>query len=138
MSTTTNKSEPSELEATLAGFYGSENYYQHGLMRSLYMTDGVHYLAEAAGAHWLTDIVASYQSYPHMRREPFQVWTFKRLPEGSKNMAVVRCDDGNGKGLRQQLIPYTDFPLDEITLYLEEGSVDGRTVARILMLPGER
>lgn len=138
MSTTTNRPAASELEAALAGFHGSEDYHQHGLRRDLFMTDGVFYLAEKAGAHWLTDIVASYQGYPHIRREEFQTWTLTKLPEGSKNMARVRATDGNGKNLCQQLIPYTDFPLDEITLYCEAGSLDGRTPARILMLPGER
>jgi len=41
---------------------------------------------------------------------------------------VAIADDGNGNELLRQAIPYTDFPLDEITLYLTE---------RTLLLPGE-
>ena len=138
MSATTNRPAPSELEATLAGFHGSEDFHRHGLRRDLFLTGGVFYLAENAGAHWLMDIIASHQIKPHVRREEFQRWTLTKLPKGSRNMAIVRCDDGNGNGLCQQLIPYTDFPLDKITLYCELGSIDGRTPAQVVMLPSER
>lgn len=39
--------------------------------------DGVKYMADEAGAYWLLDIIASYQTDAKIRREPFQVWELK-------------------------------------------------------------
>ncbi|MCK9598089.1 MAG: hypothetical protein M0R06_03545 [Sphaerochaeta sp.] len=49
-----------ELEAGLAQFYGSEQWYKASFGGVVY-TDGVKYLADHAGAYWLIDAVASYQ-----------------------------------------------------------------------------
>lgn len=54
-------------------------------------------------ACWLVDAVASYQLVVKVRQESFQVWL-------------------------RQVIEYTDFPLNEITLYFADG---------VLMLPSE-
>jgi hypothetical protein len=37
---------------TLQQFIGTENVYQHGLVRSILYTDGAKYVAESAGAYW--------------------------------------------------------------------------------------
>lgn len=119
-----------DLESALAQFCGSENFYRHWLGRFLY-TDGVQYLADNAGggAYWLIDLIASWQTKAKVRREPFQVWTLK-VNRDKHPMAVAEAwDDIPGKLLASQRIEYTDFPLDEIKLYLENG---------VLMLPGER
>jgi hypothetical protein len=34
-------------------------------------------MADEAGAYWLLDIIASYQTDAKIRREPFQVWELK-------------------------------------------------------------
>lgn len=142
--------EPNELRNALAHFTGTGNWYRHGLMRSLLMTDGVKFLADKAEAYWLTDIVASWQLKPEVRREPFQVWRLLvRQDDGPLNYeieggkkryipsqynAVVTMTDGNSKTpIVSQRIPYTDFPLLEITLYAERSGEH-----LVLMLPGER
>jgi hypothetical protein len=50
-----------EIEKNLRMFTGSEEVHHHWTRR-LHYTDGVAYLAEAAAAHWLIDLVASYQT----------------------------------------------------------------------------
>lgn len=114
-----------ELRAGMAHATGTEDLHKHWL--GLLYTDGVQFLAEGAGAYWLIDAIASHQ--PKARKDPmlceFQLWTLKV----KKNKAVLTCErDTNDVAIRQR-IPYTDFPLDDVKLYLENG---------VLMLPSER
>jgi hypothetical protein len=44
--------------AQLSNFIGTEKYYR--LTRKHLLTDGTKYLAEAAGAYWLMEAIASY------------------------------------------------------------------------------
>jgi hypothetical protein len=97
-------------ESDLGQFIGTVNYYRHSIGQGVY-TDGVQYLAEKAGAHWLVDAVFS-----HRRREPFQIWTLKKNADDS---AVLTMQEDSGECAKvRQKIPYTDFPLDQISLYL--------------------
>ena len=122
MSTVTDSGE---LQAALAGFCGSCEFYRHWTGHAIY-TEGVHYLAGKVGAYWLIDLVVSHQLTPKVRREPFQVWLLKVNEDRS---AVAECyDDLPGKLLARQKIEYTDFPLDEIKLYFCDGT---------LLLPSE-
>lgn len=100
----------------LAQFTGTEQWYRHGMVRSVFYTAGVQYLAEKAGAYWLLDLIAMAQrSKPRVRAEGFQVWKLTRTK--GKNSCIVTCDDGNGHIVYRQCIPFTDFPLETITLY---------------------
>ena len=105
-------------EADLSQFTGTTQYIRH--FTGLLFTDGVGYMAEAGGAHWLIDVVASYR-----RKEPFQIWELKvnrAADRGNEPMAVVTMKEDSGQPeLVRQEIPYTDFPLDGITLYLING-----------------
>jgi hypothetical protein len=112
-------------EADLAGFTGSENWYQHWLGKSLY-TDGVKYVADNAGAYWLLDEIAISQTRPKVKAEEFQVWTLKVDLE--KRKAVLACDDGNGNVVFSKKIEFTDFPLAAITFYYTDST---------LLLPSE-
>lgn len=121
----------SELLAQLGQFTGSETFTRHGLARSVLMTEGVVFLADKAGAHWLTDAVVSYLHEARVRAEEFQVW--KLTVDRSSQTALLAMSDGNSQqALVSQRIEYTDFPLDEITLWLV---VSGDH--RVLMLPQE-
>lgn len=133
MSTDT-KIDPTQLAADLEQFSGSEQFYAHW-MRRIRFTEGVKFLADNAGAYWLIDLIASWQIKPKVRREEFQVWilTVNRNPPKGKPMAYARCysdtpEPGNTNQLCVQGIPYTDFLLDQIKLWLVNG---------VLMLPGE-
>jgi len=125
-----------ELATNLEWFTGTETYYKHPL--GLYFTDGVHYLAEKAGAYWLIDAIASY--LPELKDlEEFQAWTLTRNERGG---AVLICEGANPETgeaveLARQEIGVTDFPLDTIKLYLQHGTIDLVTWSWVLMLPNE-
>jgi len=117
--------EANELKARLDWFTGTEQYHRH--FTGLQLTDGVLFLAENAGAHWLVDIIASYQSYlcqDDMLRQ-YQFWTLK---VNADKTAVVICERDTDDVVLKQEIERTDFPLDEIRLYVENG---------VLLLPSE-
>jgi hypothetical protein len=142
-----------DIEAELARFSGTENYHRHWV--GFVYTDGVKFLADAAGAHWFLDVIGSYQ--PGIARKArgkgkkaeswrglvdMQFWTLKVLSEeereGKAYQAVVTCDDGNGKVMIRQEIGHTDFPLSEAKVWVELGSIDGINRRHVAMLPGER
>ena len=106
-----------EIQAALAHYYGTENYHRYSaLFHNHLLTDGAKALADMCQAYWLIDVICSHHA--QTKGEGFQVW--KLTKEDSK--ATVTCGDGNGNELAKQDIPYTDFPLDEITLYcIEQG-----------------
>lgn len=138
--------DPQQIRQTLSHYYSAAEYFRH--WSGLVYTDGVKYLADSCGAHWLIDLVASYQPRP----EPFQIWRLTMLPEEEgEPMAIVEMGEDTNRDGRlvywrnervgdlshatvgpaiRQMIEYTDFPLSEgITLYYENG---------VLMLRSER
>ncbi len=123
--------QPAQFRAQLAQFTGSAAFTRHGLIRSVLMTEGVAFLADAAGAHWLTTAIASYLHEPSVKAEEFQIW--RLTVDVSTRRAVLTMSDGNTEAAKiTQAMDYTDFPLEEITLWLV---ADGRHW--VLMLPNE-
>lgn len=110
------------LESDLQQFCGTENYYRN--FTGLLYTDGVKYLADNAGAHWLIDLIGSYQ--PKLKNIPFQLWSIDKRQDSS---AGVYCQEDIGEPLLvKQEIEWTDFPLNEFKLYC---------VDNVLLLPSE-
>ncbi len=106
----------------LAQFTGSENWYRHGLNRNILYTDGAQFVAESAGAYWLLDEIALANAYNRsVKVEEFQVWTLTRNKTG--NGAMLTCGDGNGHTVYTKRIEYTNFPLDTIKLFCENGTI---------------
>jgi hypothetical protein len=102
-------------DSDLSQFIGSENWYRHGINRNVLFTDGAKYIADKAGAYWLLDEIVLIQ--PHDKRvaaEEFQVW---KLVVHPNRTAVLTCEDGNGNVVFTKEIEYTDFPLNEISLW---------------------
>ena len=123
--------QPDQLRAQLSHFTGSETFAHHALIPTVLMTEGVRYLADAAGAHWLTDAIASYVLDDRTSQENFQVWHLAVDPRTRK--AILTMTDGNSsKPIITQEFDYTDFPLDEIDLWLV---ASGSTW--VMMLPSE-
>ena len=104
----------------LLSFTGSEHWYRHPLWPSITYTDGAYYVAEAGGAYWLLDAIVSHQHDPRVRAEPFQVWILK---VGEDRSAVLTCEDGDHTCVTSQVISFTDFPLPEITLWLQNNVI---------------
>jgi hypothetical protein len=108
-------------EADLRQFTGSENWFRHGLNRSVLFTDGAKYLADSGGAYWLLDMIAIAQRHDkRVAAEPFQVW---KLTVHSDRTASLVCEDGNDNTASTQHIAFTDFPLDEITLWFADNVI---------------
>jgi hypothetical protein len=109
----------------LAQFTGTTCYYRIG--RQHLLTDGTHYLAEKAGCYWIMDAVVS-----HVAEIGTRDWFVVVRIEVEDRSAIMRYDDGNGRELARQAIPYTDFPLQNLTLYAVWD-----TEHWVIMLPGE-
>ena len=123
--------QASDLLDQLAQFTGSETFTRHSLIPRVLMTEGVIFLANKAGAHWLADAIASYLFHERGRAEPFQVW---RLGvDATMRRAELTMTDSNSRTpLITQKLDYTDFPLNEIEVWLiAEGD------HWVLMLPTE-
>lgn len=107
-------------------FSGSENIYQHWLNQFSY-TEGVKFLADRGNAYWLLDTIASHQ--PNLLRQnpmlnDFQSWKLTV----SNRKGVLYCGVDGDQLVQVQKIPFTDFPLPEVKLFL---------IDKILLLPSE-
>jgi len=114
-------------QTDLSHFTGSDHYYRHWAMRLVY-TDGVKYVANDGDAYWLLDAISSYQTRTFLKDpmlQEFQVW---KLTVNADQKATLVCERDTNDVVVTQEIAYTDFPLDEIKLYLVTG---------VLMLPSE-
>lgn len=109
--------------ADLRQFTGSLERFRHPLNRRVIFTSGVHFLAEEAGAFWLLDVIASYIGSPEMakatqadpRLAAMQFW---RLEVHATGSAEVTCRaDADALHAISQSIPFTDFPLDHVTIW---------------------
>lgn len=103
----------------LAQASGTDNYYRT-LLKSVVYTDGVRIMAERGGAHWLIDAVMSHQATA--RRNPrlreIQFWKLEVREDGAATLYC--CEDTPSLRTAKivQEIPYTDFPLEEVLLYV--------------------
>ena len=128
-----------QLKTELNQFNGTENYYKHSLGFSY--TDGINFLAENAECYWLLDAIGSYQH--KLRLNPmlrdFQLWllvvcdSHEFIKPETESMAVLTCwEDTPVLGVKpavSQEFLFTDFPMSEIKIYLEN---------KVLLLPDER
>ncbi|MFA6094340.1 MAG: DUF6876 family protein [Candidatus Paceibacterota bacterium] len=115
------------LHAALAHYHATENWYRHGLVKSMLYTDGVQCFAENGGDHgayWFLDIVAT-EYWPLLSRQPFLV---VELSVGDQKSAVIKVDDGNGRVITTRQISYTDMQPGDWRFFLTDN---------VLLLPGE-
>ena len=112
--------EKTLTKADLHNFTGSTFVYRHPLAREIVYTEGVQYVAEHGGAYWLIDEIVINQANPAVAAEDFQVW---RLAVAADKTATLRCGDGNDRMVFTKHLDFTDFPLDEICLYLIHNTI---------------
>lgn len=110
-----------EIEHALAQCYGTMQYWKGQLLPFKY-TDGVKTMWEMCDAYWLLIAIGSYR-----RKESFQVWELK-VNQDTKKAVLTMCEDSGKPYKVTQKIPYTDFPLDKMELWIEDG---------VLILPNE-
>ena len=106
------KIEPEELLSELAHFTGTTQWFYNPMFPNFYYTDGVKYLAEKAGAYWLLVYIFSNQISP-IKEQPFQVWKITVV----NNEGTIKVEDGNYNVIKEFKILFTDFPLEEYTLW---------------------
>ena len=100
----------------LAQFTGSQTFYRHALSGGCVYSEGAQYLAEAGSAYWLLDAILCPQPHdPTLRVAEFQVWT---LTVSEDHSASLICTDGDDERLYVHPVPWTDFPLKSVTLWL--------------------
>jgi hypothetical protein len=123
---TTKDTEMKKFDSNqLNQFTGTAKYYR--ISRRHLLTEGTKYLAEQAACFWLMDAIASHLS--EIGTEDWFVLVRMSVVLGS---AVMIYEDGNGNEHARQEIPYTDFPMNSITLY---ACWDGEHW--VIMLPSE-
>ena len=111
--------------STLAQFTGTGAYYR--ISRRHMLTDGTKYLAERAGCFWMMDAIAS-----HLSEIGTADWFVLVRVMVSDGAALMIYENGNGQEHARQEIPYTDLPLESVTLYACWDSENW-----VIMLPNE-
>ena len=104
-----------QLLDELRRFYGTEHY--HRTNPGLLVTDGVKFLADNAGCYWLLDMVWSYLPVLRKSRDTFFVVRYAGTP-GVSGLFSITDDIPANQTYAAQAVEYSDFPLDEIVLYL--------------------
>lgn len=95
---------------------GSSNFYKY---LGTVVTDGANLVADLCRAYWLLDAISiGWKQYG--KKESFQVW---KLDAKVKNKAVLTMEDGNNNIVYKQKIGFTDFPLNEVTLWCVNGTI---------------
>ena len=107
-----------QLKDNLEQFSGTDGWHKFNcLYRKVLATEGAMYLAKEAGAYWLLEMIAS-----HRRKLINHQGTAKLVVTDST--AVFTLTDCEAGIVATQEIPYTDFPLPEIKLYISEQEDD--------------
>ena len=105
-----------QIKSELAQFTGTEEYHRFSpLFRNVLLTDGALYLAEECGAYWFMDVIASH--LPSVTEDHFAVAILTKT-EGDKAFFTLQDDVPFKAMFAHQSIEFTDFPLDEIKLYV--------------------
>ena len=109
----------SEIQKTIESFDGPDELYRHAINRNVVFSQGARFVAESCGAYWLIDEIAIAQFKPKVKVEEFQAWKLK-VTGGT---TVLTMDDGNNHTLFVMKLPFTDFPLPEVTLWVENNTI---------------
>jgi len=126
-----------EIKEFLANSHGTEKYHRvSSTPNAPITTDGVVGLAQMANCFWLLDAIISHQRNPKLDPD-MQVWKLEKLACNLDSDFEFLLTGTNGDGdepIVKQFIPYSDFPLDEITLLVMSGGPKGN---RVILLPSE-
>lgn len=123
-----------DLRHDLAQFTGTSCYYQLSPLYRHVGTDGVVFLAEAAGCYWLLDMIASHLTTMDAMIYESQAF-FSKLPTGEGGRFDL-VGNGNPIVLASQNVSFTDFPLDEIEIRVS--AYDHENERYVFFLPSER
>jgi hypothetical protein len=102
----------SRSNETIMQFDGSGTYHKY--LFGMVATNGAMQFATTYQCFWFLDMVASYQHL--LKKEDFQIWMLKK---NANTSAWVIAEDGNGKVLIKQEIKYTNFRMEQATVWVE-------------------
>ena len=110
------------LRSMLPQFSGTANYYKHSFLDTkLVLTDGCAYLRETAQCYWLFDLIA--------QQLPSKTDFIVKLKQHKEGHWIFSCQCFiSTEVFYTQKIPYSDFPLPEIIIWIENN---------IALLPSE-
>ena len=121
-----------EIQSVLNHCYGTEGYHRwSSLFRNHVLTDGTKLLCEMADCYWLMDAIASYHKSA-MKDEMLQDIQFWTLTVNGTEATLI-CERDTDNIAFKQTIPYTDFPLKEIKLYVSRADEN----LWVILLPSE-
>lgn len=106
-----------EIQTKLETFHGSDSYFQCHNPNFL-MSEGVHYLVDAAECGWLLDAIPPYILRLKM---PWAVLELRK----SDNRWTLTITDAEGKVCVTEPVDYCTFPLPEIKLIIERSELCG-------------
>jgi hypothetical protein len=109
--------QPEEFAKDLRQFTGTEHYYRHPLARRVVYTDGVRYFAEAAGAYWLIDILAT--ELPKLAAKHRILFVHCVVKDG--NARLYANEDSGKPNLWERAIDFTDCPEGDWSFYMADG-----------------
>jgi hypothetical protein len=106
-----------EFQSALRNYSGSENlYFDKTPLGRIEYTDGIRFLRQN-GCAWLIDAIASYQTHDFKAADDRQFWKL-RVDLVTRSAKLI-CDDGIDNVRVTQDIPYTDFLLSQLDIYVE-------------------
>lgn len=118
-------------------FIGTEQYYR---IRPwpIVLTEGAKYVADTAGAFWLMDKIGALIFQLNAENNPSNLgdgFFVVKLTVAEDKSAKITYEDGNGNTVSfAELIPFTDYPDPELTLYVQWG---GSILRWVVMVPSE-
>lgn len=121
-----------DLLSELEQFTGSETVHAVSTLHpGSYITEGVNYLCEKAGAYWLVDLILSRQIY-HVD-DHLQVWRIKVYTDFDGLYATIGFEDREAGRLYYTSAQITDPSIDGLELYAVRNEHKGVTI----LLPSE-
>lgn len=105
----------------LGHFTGTTQYHRHRILPigpGLLLTDGVHYVAEKAGAYWLMDMVLLGHRTWLLEGDGFVSLTLTVNVDGTASLTV---SDGDYNEIDVLSIESTDFPTGELKFFMTPG-----------------
>ena len=108
-------------KGNLMQFIGTEHYWS---VMGHNVTDGIKFLMEN-GASWLVTDIIGWQCDSKVKGKSFQIW---RLEVKDNKGVLTMREDSNMPVVIRKEYSYTDFPLDEIEIWVVDG---------IMLLPSE-
>ena len=118
-----------EIKRALREFRGTEKYHKHLFpgKSPIILTDGCNFVREQMNAYWLFDAILSYQCEKILRGVNFQIWDLRQTKKDLSWLLTCR-EDSDKKPLIMQTIPYSDFPIPEIKIWI---------IDKVALLPSE-